>query len=156
MKNKSSEGLILSVRPISRFVLLLFSFCSFGWAGRSTWRWGGYSCAARAKGGWGVVMHESKMFTITLYLPMKIRIYRHSRMTNPYKKLAKTGACASCLCTGVKSRASDEGLRGPPPCHTYTYMYYYTEVIFTFGNTAYIYMKTHKMVGIKLNGYDML
>jgi len=28
------------------------------------------------------------------------------------------------------------GLRGPPPCHTYTYMYYYTEVIFTFGYTA--------------------
>ena len=49
-----------------------------------------------------------------------------------------------------------EGMRGPPPCHTYTYMYSYTEVVFTFGNTAYIYMKTHKMVGIKLNGYDML
>ena len=49
-----------------------------------------------------------------------------------------------------------EALRGPPHPPPYTYMYSYTEVIFTFGYTAYIYIKTHKMVGIKLNGYDML
>ena len=49
-----------------------------------------------------------------------------------------------------------EALRGPPHPPPYTYMYSYTEVVFTFGYTGYIYMKMYNMTCRKLDGYDML